>query len=261
MQRIQQSIRMSNIVELYTCIQTEGSQAGRPNILVRTTGCTHRCYFGEGGWCDSWYTSIHPEKGKFTIKDVERMIEDNPHITNLMLTGGAPTMHPQLMEQVMELADQYGLFVTLETEGSHFVATRRPIDLISLSPKFSNSVPQLAVVLPGREGDAIKTTDQALINQHNKFRLNYGAMRQMIEYHKDYHFKPVIDRSTPIWDEIEECMRQLEIPKEKVWVMPAGSTREEVIPNYSYVIEQCIARGYNFTGRAHIIAFDDKRGV
>jgi hypothetical protein len=25
------------------------------------------CYFGEGGWCDSWYTSIHPEKGTFSI--------------------------------------------------------------------------------------------------------------------------------------------------------------------------------------------------
>ena len=36
-----------------------------PTIVVRTSGCTHRCYFGEGGWCDSWYTSIHPEKGTY----------------------------------------------------------------------------------------------------------------------------------------------------------------------------------------------------
>ena len=49
-------------VELYTCHQSEGSRAGMPTVCVRTTGCTHRCYFGEGGWCDSWYTSIHPEK-------------------------------------------------------------------------------------------------------------------------------------------------------------------------------------------------------
>lgn len=245
-----------SILELYTCIQTEGSQAGRPNILVRTTGCTHRCFFGQGGWCDSWYTSIHPEKGQYTIGDVEQMIIDNPHITNLMLTGGSPTMHPLLMEQIMELADQYGIYVTLETEGSHFVATKRPIDLISLSPKFTNSIPKLGVDTPTG-----KVVDDRMIEQHNKFRLNYPAMRQMIEYHKDYHFKPVIDRNKPIWEEVEHCMTLLNIPREKVWVMPAGSTQQELMPNYAYVMEECIKRGYNFTGRAHIIAYNDKRGV
>lgn len=38
------------VVEAYVCIQTEGSRAGYPHFLVRTTGCTHRCWFGEGGW-------------------------------------------------------------------------------------------------------------------------------------------------------------------------------------------------------------------
>ena len=38
------------IIEVYRCVQTEGSLAGKPHIIVRTTGCTHRCYFGEGGW-------------------------------------------------------------------------------------------------------------------------------------------------------------------------------------------------------------------
>ncbi len=40
------------IIELYRCVQSEGSRFGRPTIAVRTTGCTRRCYFGEGGWCD-----------------------------------------------------------------------------------------------------------------------------------------------------------------------------------------------------------------
>lgn len=50
------------VLEVYTCIQSEGSRQGRPTVAIRTTGCTHRCWFGAGGWCDSWYTSIHPEK-------------------------------------------------------------------------------------------------------------------------------------------------------------------------------------------------------
>ena len=74
------------IIELYRCVQSEGSRFGRPTIAVRTTGCTHRCYFGEGGWCDSWYTSIHPEKGQFTFNDSIAIYDENHHIKEMMLT-------------------------------------------------------------------------------------------------------------------------------------------------------------------------------
>lgn len=243
------------ILELYTCVQTEGSMAGRPNILLRTTGCTHRCYFGEGGWCDSWYTSIHPEKGKFNLDDLEAIIIANPQIRSLMLSGGSPTMHPELINDAINIAKKYKMFVTLETEGSHSLVTEQQIDLISLSPKFENSIPQLGTKTPMG-----KDVDQKLINQHNKFRLNDEAISQLLTYHKDYHFKPVVDRNAPIWDNIERFQIRHNIPNDKVWVMPAGGTREEVIPNYGYVIDQCTKRGYNFTGRAHIIAFGDERG-
>ena len=69
------------IVELYTAVQSEGSRAGYPTVVIRTTGCTHRCYFGEGGWCDSWYTSIHAEKGKYTFNDIIKMYDDNTWCT------------------------------------------------------------------------------------------------------------------------------------------------------------------------------------
>ena len=40
------------------------------------------------------------------------------------------------------------MFVTLETEGSHFIKTDYPLDFISLSPKFSNSIPELGIKTP-----------------------------------------------------------------------------------------------------------------
>ena len=92
------------IVELYRCVQSEGSRFGRPTIAVRTTGCTHRCYFGEGGWCDSWYTSIHPEKGTFTFNDIIKIYDEHPHIREMMLTGGSPTMHPALVNELTHFA-------------------------------------------------------------------------------------------------------------------------------------------------------------
>ena len=94
LKRIEDYDKNLPIVEIYTAVQSEGSRAGYPTVVIRTTGCTHRCFFGEGGWCDSWYTSIHPEKGHFNFKDIIKAYEDNPHIKEMMLTGGSPTMHP-----------------------------------------------------------------------------------------------------------------------------------------------------------------------
>ena len=165
------------IVELYTAVQSEGSRAGYPTVVIRTTGCTHRCYFGEGGWCDSWYTSIHAEKGKYTFNDIIKMYDDNPQISEMMLTGGSPTMHKKLVNELTHFAHERDIFITIETEGSHFLPTDYPINLLSISPKLSNSVPVLGVLTP--QG---AVTDQKMIDRHNKFRLNYDAISKLLSY-------------------------------------------------------------------------------
>jgi 7-carboxy-7-deazaguanine synthase len=244
------------IIELYRCVQSEGSRFGRPTIAVRTTGCTHRCYFGEGGWCDSWYTSIHPEKGQFTFNDIIAIYDENPHIKEMMLTGGSPTMHPALVNELTHFAHERNILITIETEGSHMVETDYPIGLISLSPKFSNSVPVLGTPTP--QGDI---TDEKMVRQHNKFRMNLTVMNAMINFHTDYHYKPVWDGTEENLKEIELLRQFLEIPKDKTYIMPAGDTRDELIKMYPIVFEMCAEHGYNMTGRDHIIAFDTKRGV
>ena len=278
MERITDYNKVQPIIEAYVCIQTEGSRAGRPHFLVRTTGCTHRCFFGEGGWCDSWYTSIEPEKGTWNLQAIKDLFIANPQINHLMISGGSPTMHPKLVNELVIMFKEihcdeetrnhvkegnlpsYMLakgYVTIETEGSHFIETAYPIDLISLSPKFKNSTPILGTPTPSG-----KLTEASMIKQHEKFRMNHDAISKMLAYHLDYHFKPVVDRNdTSVWEEIDAFRIQHNIPKDKIWVMPAGDTLDKLQPNYAYVMEECIKRGYNFTGRAHIVAYNDLRGV
>ena len=244
------------VLELYRCVQSEGSRFGRPTIAIRTTGCTHRCYFGEGGWCDSWYTSIHPEKGKFTFNDIVKIYDENPHIKEMMLTGGSPTMHGALVNELTHFAHERGIFITMETEGSHHIATDYPIDLISISPKFNNSIPVLGTSTP--QGQEV---DGRMVTQHNKFRLKYDTIAQTLKYHSDYHYKPVWDGTEENLKEIEDFRIKLNIPKDKTFVMPAGDTREELIRMYPIVFEMVAEHGYNMTGRDHIIAYNDKRGV
>ena len=278
--RIEDYNKVLPIVELYTAVQSEGSRAGYPTIVVRTTGCTHRCFFGEGGWCDSWYTSIHPEKGTFSFNDIIKMYDENPHISEMMLTGGSPTMHPALVNELTHFAHERNLFITIETEGSHFIPTDYPINLISLSPKFANSVPVLGIATP--QG---KVTDQKMIDQHNKFRMNYKAIAQMIAYHDSFHLKPVIDKDLSIIPEYEEFMDRLAqelrtVPgvndiyfdymedseikkylKDNTWMMPAGADRPALFETYPIVMNYCRDNGYKFTGREHIMAFGTERCV
>ncbi len=254
--RIEDYNKVLPIVEVYRCVQSEGSRFGRPTIAVRTTGCTHRCYFGEGGWCDSWYTSIHPDKGTFTFNDIIDIYDRNPHIKEMMLTGGSPSMHFNLVNEITHFAKEREILITIETEGSHFLETDYPLGLISLSPKFSNSVPVMGVTTPGG-----KVVDERFIKTHNRLRLNYETIQKTLNYHQDYHYKPVWDGTDEGLAEIEEFRVKMSIPKEKTFVMPAGDTRETLVEMYPKVFEMVAEHGYNMTGRDHIIAYDTERGV
>ena len=256
LKRIEDYNKVLPILELYTAVQSEGSRQGYPTIVVRTSGCTHRCYFGEGGWCDSWYTSIHPEKGKYSFQDIIDMYDANPHISEMMLTGGSPTMHPKIVNELTHLANERDIFITIETEGSHFLATDYPINLLSISPKFSNSVPVLGVETP--QG---AITDQKMIDRHNKFRINKDAIKKSIDYHLDYHIKPVLDKDLSMVEEVEEFLKDLKIPDNKVWAMPAGDDREALFESYGPVMNFVRDRGWRYTGRSHIMAFGTERCV
>ena len=261
LKRIEDYEKNLPIVEIYTAVQSEGSRAGYPTVVIRTTGCTHRCYFGEGGWCDSWYTSIHPEKGTYNFKDIIKAYDENPHIKEMMLTGGSPTMHAALCNELTNFANERGIFITIETEGSHFLETDYPINLISLSPKFGNSVPIIGATLPN--GNILDEKMGAkMVKQHNKLRLNVDAIRKTLDYHVDYHIKPVWDgKDEGALAEIIDFLDIINVPNDKVWFMPAGDSRASLFKSYPLVFDWVRDHGYRMTWRPHIIAFEDQREV
>ena len=53
----------------------------------------------------------------------------------------------------------------------------------------------------------------------------------------------------------------LNIPREKVWFMPAGDSRESLFKSYPVLFDWVRDNGYRMTWRPHIIAFEDKREV
>ena len=91
--------------------------------------------------------------------------------------------------------------------------------------------------------------------------MNTVEIMKTLEFHKDYHYKPVWDGTEESLAEIEAYRVELGIPKDKTYVMPAGDTRETLIKMYPLVFRLCEEHGYNMTGRDHIIAFDTQRMV
>ena len=241
------------IGEIYTCLQGEGKYIGIPHILIRVSGCRLRCQF-ENSFCDTPYASWKPEKGKFTLDDIVEFYKNNPRIKYTMITGGGPTIHPKLLQELCIIGKNFNHTITIETEGSEFVQT--VADCISLSPKLENSIPKPGTWMEHANREVTEKDKQ----QHEKWRCNYDAMRQLIDNHEDYQLKPVISNEKDL-QEVKELQKILDIPNNMVWLMPEGLVSEQLNERRVWLMKICEDEGYNYTDRLHIIAFGDKRGV
>jgi len=245
--------KLQPLGEMYTCLQGEGKYIGIPHILIRVSGCRLRCQFSDS-FCDTPYASWKPEKGKYTLQDVKEFYKSNPQITHTMITGGGPTIHGELLKELCIIGKQYDHLITIETEGSEFVETEA--DCISLSPKLSNSTPRPGTWMDYTNREVTEKDKQ----QHEKWRCNYDAMRDLLDNHEDYQLKPVISNEQDL-KEVKKLQKILDIPNEMVWLMPEGLTPEQLSDRRTWLMELCEQEGYNFTDRLHIIAYGDKRGV
>ena len=241
------------IGEMYPCLQGEGKFIGIPHLLIRVSGCKLRCQFAES-FCDTPFASWAPEKGKFTLEDVHKFYQKYPQIKYTMITGGGPTAHAKLLVELCEIGAYYDHFITIETEGSEFVATEA--DFISLSPKLANSTPRPGTMNPYTG----KLVSEANKKQHEKWRTNYDAMKELLNNHEDYQVKPVISNKNEL-EEFRALQKILSVPNDKVYLMPEGLNREQLRRRRQWLSEVAVENGYNFTDRLHIITYGDKRGV
>ena len=152
------------------------------------------------------------------------------------------------------LAKGFDHYITIETEGSEAVGTCA--DLISLSPKLSNSTPRPGTWMPYLN----RTVTEQDKEKHEKWRCNYEAMRLLLDLHPDYQLKPVISEEKDL-EEVKELQKELGVPNKKVYLMPEGINKEQVESRRKWLSELCQKEGYNFTDRLHILIYGDQRGV
>lgn len=229
-----------NICEIYPCLQGEGSRAGTPSILIRTSGCNLRCR-----WCDTPYTSWQPEKGKYTMEDVLSLINANRQIEDVIITGGEPALCPDL-NGIIDLCMDKGKRITLETNATRLIAENRmkAVDLVSLSPKLSNSSP----------------VEKAAALRHNADRIHLPVIRKWIESAANYQLKFVMSSPEDI-REIKTLTKELGIDGRNIYLMPEGRTENELKQKRLWLADLCIREGFHYCERLHVIIYGDKRGV
>ena len=221
------------IAELFYSLQGEGALVGVPSVFIRTSGCNLRC-----SWCDTPYTSWQPEGNEMALEQILREVRAYP-ARHVVVTGGEPMILPDAVA-LTERLRALGLHITIETAGTVF----RPVacDLMSISPKLSNSTP-----------------DGPWAAQHDRLRIQPEVLAELMGRYP-YQLKFVIAQPGDM-AEVRALLETLRAERERVILMPEGIDRDVLRERSLWLAEICKDEGFRFSPRLHVELYGNQRGV
>jgi 7-carboxy-7-deazaguanine synthase len=225
------------IAELFYSLQGEGMLLGTPSVFVRTSGCNLRCV-----WCDTPYTSWAPEGEEMPIDEIVSYVQAQK-AGYVVITGGEPMIAPEIVALTDELK-RLGRHITVETAGTVFAPVA--CDLMSISPKLSNSIPW------EREGGR-------WAKAHDRLRLQKAVLKRLMASYA-YQLKFVIAAPEDL-EEAGALVAELEAEPARVVLMPEGTDPDLLRERGRWLAEICKRQGFRFTPRLHIELWGHQRGV
>jgi 7-carboxy-7-deazaguanine synthase len=226
------------IAEIYSSVQGEGLLTGIPSTFVRTSGCNLRC-----AYCDTPFASWHPEGDDLSVEQIgAEVMSYEP--THVVLTGGEPMLFAELVPLCRRLSDA-GVHITIETAGTLF----QPLDcdLMSISPKLSNSTPPSSLA-------------NNWAARHEKTRHQPELVCRLIETYS-YQLKFVIARPGDLIEVATylECLPM--VRRERVMMMPEGTDTNRLAVIETWLRPYCQTQGLQFCPRRHIEWYGNARGT
>jgi 7-carboxy-7-deazaguanine synthase len=159
-----------------------------------------------------------------------------PHV---VITGGEPMQSPEIVELTRLLKD-FDYQITIETAGIFDAPVL--CDLMSISPKLSNSTPS-------------KTTSN-FNHEQNRFKPEV-VQNQILRY--NYQLKFVVDTPNDL-DEIEKYLNLFSgVTPERVFLMPQAVDVNTMTEKSTWIIPFCEQHGYRYCPRMQIIWYGNKR--
>ncbi len=226
------------IAEIFRSVQGEGFLTGTESVFVRTSGCNLRC-----GYCDTPYASWQPEGDDLSVEEIVRRVADLG-ADHVVLTGGEPMLFAELIPLSRELRRQ-NRHVTVETAATLYLPVE--CDLMSISPKLSNSTPT-------------ENGSPRWIDRHRQSRHAPEVMERLLgEY--EYQVKFVIDRLDDC-REVETYLREFpQIDRNRVMLMPQGTDADGLAEKAQWLQPYCDDHGLRYCPRRQIEWFGPVRGT
>lgn len=235
----------AKINEVFTGIQGEGQNTGKPSVFIRFFGCNLYCEY-----CDSKYAIEGQENNIYTICELVREIKQSK-VRHIVFTGGEPLLQQEYITEVIKELKRYEVksikyTFEIETNGciSMLPELRMLIDYINISVKLESS--------------------KQKYNTQNNARVNYKALHTLIiddKYNNNVSFKFVITKKTEVEDISEALLIRNNFMHTKVYVMPEGTISIDVIEGMKKLIPYCIKFNLHLSPRLQVIMFGKKRGV
>ncbi len=178
-----------------------------------------------------------------SVDEIVAQVEewDSRHV---VVTGGEPMLHAELIPLCQRLR-AIGRHVTIETAGTLYLPVA--CDLMSISPKLSNSAPPVA-------------DHPHWSRRHDRERHRPEVVRQLIQ-RCAYQLKFVIDVPADL-DEVGRYLRDFpEVTRERVLLMPQGTDQGQLDARAEWLRAYCEERGLLFCPRKQIEWFGSVQGT
>ena len=245
------------INEIFYSLQGEGFLAGVPSVFVRLAGCPLHCR-----WCDTKYAWDQRAGEDYNISDIVKTVlrrKESPEqqwpCKFIVITGGEPMINPDLPQLVRQLKTT-GKHITIETAGitgwdgleareftARMAVPQMPCDLMSISPKLSNSAP----------------TDPELAAVHEDSRLDIAVLQELLDNY-EYQLKFIVDSQDDL-PEIQQTIEKIgSVNPEKVMLMPQAATRDELLAKSPMVANMCKQSGFVFSQRLQVLLWNNQKG-
>ena len=213
------------LIENFVSWQGEGPDSGRAMIILRFKSCNLKC-----PWCDTSVKMRISAEAPYQLSSIQESIYKSK--AGLLITGGEPTVKKHFEEAAMLLNELDFPVANVESNGhklDELIQIVNPNARIKFmySPKiFSRADLESAKSL----------TEKFMPITNVYFKLVYEDNPLIMEY-MDY-----------LRDYCESLSWQ-----HRVWVMPEGTTRVDLIRNAEKVFDVCEHYKFNFSSRSHII--------
>jgi len=213
------------LIENFISWQGEGPDSGRAMAILRFKTCDRKC-----SWCDTAVKMRISAEAPYKISDIQKTLYESK--AGILVTGGEPTVAKHFDECVVLLNELDYPVANVESNG------HRLLELVKVVT----------------QNDRIKYIYSPKIFNEKDFDLASELTENLVGF-PNVHIKVVYENNPLVIKYLERLHKHYGnlAWQHRIWLMPKGTTRSDLIRNAEEVFDACERYKFNFSSRSHII--------